>query len=92
MLYAIRAEAPFEKISNAAVFKLTGLYLEQIVRKSEQPKTRVAQLAERCRHLRVWRHRRELFGELFLVRITNFDAARIRQHLHYSGADIGERQ
>jgi hypothetical protein len=47
VLHAVRAEAPLEKIDNAAMFKLTGLNLKQIVREGEQPETRVAQLAQR---------------------------------------------
>jgi hypothetical protein len=45
VLYAIRAEAPLEKIDNAAMFKLTGLNLEHIVCERERPETRIAQLA-----------------------------------------------
>ena len=48
---AIRAEASFEKVDNAAMLQLTGLNLKQIVRESEQPETCIAQLAKRCRNL-----------------------------------------
>jgi hypothetical protein len=39
VLLAVRAEAPLEKVDNAATFKLAGLHLEQIVREGEQPET-----------------------------------------------------
>jgi len=45
VFHAVRAEAPLEQIDNAAMFKLTGLNLGQIVRESEQPETGIAQLA-----------------------------------------------
>ena len=45
MLHAVRAEAALEKIDNAAVLKLTGLNLKQIVCEGEQPETCIAQLA-----------------------------------------------
>ena len=35
VLHAVRAEAPLEKIDNAAMLKLTGLNLKQIVREGE---------------------------------------------------------
>ena len=91
VLHAIRAETPLEQIDDAAVFKLAGLHLQQIVGEREQPETRIAQLAQRGRHLRVRRHRRELLLELFLVRVIDLDALRIRQHLHHGRTDIGER-
>jgi hypothetical protein len=59
VLHAVRAEAPLEKIDNAAMFKLTGLNLGQIVRQREQPETCIAQLAQRCRYFAVRRHRRK---------------------------------
>ena len=45
MLHAVHAEVPLELIDNAAMFKLTGLNLEQIVCEGEQPETCIAQLA-----------------------------------------------
>ena len=51
MLHAVRAESPLEQIDNAAMFKLAGLNLKQIVRQREQPETRIAQLAQRGRNL-----------------------------------------
>ena len=45
VLHAVRAETPLEKIDDAAMFKLAGLYFEQIVGEREQPETRVAQFA-----------------------------------------------
>ncbi len=50
VLDAVHAEAPIEKIDNAAVFKLTCLNLSQVVGEGEQAKSCVAQLAQRCRH------------------------------------------
>ena len=44
VLHAIGAETPLEKIDNAAMFKLAGLHLKQIVGEREQPETRIAQL------------------------------------------------
>jgi hypothetical protein len=46
MLDAVRAEAPLEKFHNAAVLKLSGLHLEQVVGEREQPEPRLAQLTE----------------------------------------------
>ena len=46
VLHAIRAETPLEKIDNAAMFKLAGLHLKQIVGEREQPETCIAQLAQ----------------------------------------------
>jgi hypothetical protein len=40
MFHAVHAEAPLEKIDNAAIFKLTGLNLKQIVREGKQPEKR----------------------------------------------------
>ena len=37
MLHAVRAEATLEKIDNAAMLKLAGLHLKQIVGEREQP-------------------------------------------------------
>jgi hypothetical protein len=37
VLDTVRAEAPLEKIGNAAVFKLASLHLEQVIREGEQP-------------------------------------------------------
>ena len=91
VLHAVRAEAALEKIDDTAVLELTGLHLEQIVREREQPETCIAQFAERCRHLGVRRHRRKLLREFFLISVRNFDAPRIRQHLHHSRTDIRER-
>ncbi len=45
MLHAIGTELPFKEIDNAAMLKLAGLNLKQIVRKSEKPETCIAQLA-----------------------------------------------
>ena len=45
VLHPVRAEAPLKKIDNAAMFKLTGLNLGQIVGQGEQPETRIAQLS-----------------------------------------------
>ena len=42
VFHAVRAEAPLEQIDNAAMFKLTGLNLGQIVRESELPAPRGA--------------------------------------------------
>jgi hypothetical protein len=42
MLHAIRAETPVEKIYNAAMFKLSRLYLKQIVGEREQPEACIA--------------------------------------------------
>ena len=78
VLHAVRTEPPLEQVGDAAMFKLTGLNIEQIVRESEEPKTRIAQLAQRRRNLRVWRHRGKLFGELSLVLVANFEATGIR--------------
>ena len=39
-LHAVRAESSLEEIDDAAMFKLTGLNFKQIVRESEEPKTR----------------------------------------------------
>jgi hypothetical protein len=66
VLYAVRAEAPLEKIDNAAMLKLTGLNLKQIVGEGEQPETCIAQFVERRRHLRVRGHRRKLSVSCFL--------------------------
>jgi hypothetical protein len=44
-LRAVSAEPSLEEIDDAAVLKLTGLNVKQIVRESEEPKTRIAQLA-----------------------------------------------
>ena len=52
-LHAIRAKSSLEEIDDAAMFKLTGLNFEQIVSESEEPKTRIAQLARRRQNLRV---------------------------------------
>jgi hypothetical protein len=46
VLHAVRAESPLEEIDNAAVLKLPGLNLQQIVRKREQPEPGLAQLAQ----------------------------------------------
>src|SRR5579863_4917952 len=91
MLHTVRAEAALEQIDNAAVFKLTGLHLKQIIGEGEQPETCIAQLAKRCQYLRVRWHGGKLLLELILVRIIYSDALRIRQHLHHSRADIRER-
>jgi hypothetical protein len=45
MLHTIRTEAPLKEIDNAAMFKLAGLNLEQIVGESEEPETCITQLA-----------------------------------------------
>ena len=42
VLHTVCTEAALEKIDDAAVFELTGLNLEQIVREREQPETRIA--------------------------------------------------
>src|ERR1700722_7621701 len=73
------------------MLELPGVNLKQIVGKGEQPEARGAQLAKRWWHFRIRRHRRELSLEFLLVRIVDFDALRIRHHLHDGGADIGTR-
>jgi len=45
MFHAVRTEASLKEIDNAAMFKLAGLNLKQIVRESEEPETCIAQLA-----------------------------------------------
>ena len=42
MLHAVRTEASLEEIDDAAMFKLAGLNLQQIVREREEPETGVA--------------------------------------------------
>ena len=49
MLHAVRAEASLEEIDNAAMIELTCLNFEQVVREAKQPKTGIAQLAQRER-------------------------------------------
>src|SRR5271157_4691111 len=88
---AICAKASFEKVDNATMLELTGLNLKQIVSKCEKPEACTAQFAQRGRNLWVRRHRREILRKLLLVLVINLDAARIRQHLHHSRTDIGER-
>src|SRR5215469_5653444 len=91
VLHAVGAKAPLEQIDNAAMFELTGLNLEQIVGQREQPKTRIAKSAQRRRNFRMRQHRRELFNKFALVRVIDFDAVCIRQHLHHSRTNIRER-
>ncbi len=45
VLHAVRAKAPLEKTGDPAMFKLTGLYLQQIIREGEQPETSITKLA-----------------------------------------------
>ncbi len=73
------------------MLELTSLHLKQIVGESEEPEACIAQLAQRRRNLGVWRHRGKLVRKLFPVLVIDLDAACIRQHFHYCGADIGER-
>src|SRR5689334_24663253 len=91
VLHAIRAESPIKEIDNAAVLELASLNLKQVVRESEEPETRVAQLAERGRNLRMRRHCRKLLRKLLLVLVIDFDVTRIGQHFHDSRADFSER-
>ena len=44
MLHAVRTEALFEKIDNAAMLELTRLDFEQVVREGEKSETGIAQL------------------------------------------------
>jgi hypothetical protein len=53
VLHAVRAESPFEQIDDAAMFELAGLHFKQIVGEAEEPETRIAQLAQRRRNLRM---------------------------------------
>jgi hypothetical protein len=45
MLHAVRGEASFEQIDDAAMRKLAGLHFKQIVGEAEEPEPRVAKLA-----------------------------------------------
>src|SRR5258705_10888758 len=91
VFHAVRAESPLEEADNAAMLELTSLHLKQIVGESEEPEACIAQLAQRRRNLGVWRHRGKLVRKLFPVLVIGLDAAWSRQHFHYCGADIGER-
>ena len=44
LLNAVHAKAALKKIGDAGIAQLPGLYLNQIVRKREQPKARRAEL------------------------------------------------
>ena len=90
VFHAVGAEAPFKQIDNAAVLELAGLHFKQIVGETEEPETRIAQLAQRRRNLGVGRHGRELFRKLLLVIVSDLNAARISQHFHDRRTDIGE--
>ena len=43
-LHAVHAKEPFEKIDDAAMFQLASLYLNQVIRESEQPEACSTQL------------------------------------------------
>jgi hypothetical protein len=89
--HAIRAEAALEQAEYAAMLKLAALDLEQIVGESEETEAGATKLVQGSGHFRMRRHRRELFGKFLLVGVLDFDAARIRQHLHHGAADIRKR-
>jgi hypothetical protein len=42
-LYGVHAKEPFKKMGDTGIFHLTRLYLNNVVRKSEQPKARSVQ-------------------------------------------------
>ena len=90
-LHTIGAEAALEQLQRCRRAQLAGLDFEQIVGEREQTEAGAAQLAQGRGHVRMRWHRREFFGQFPLVGVLDFDAARIRQHLHDGGADIRER-
>jgi len=51
VLDAVGTESSFKQIDNAAMFKLAGLNLKQVVGEREEPKTCIAQLAQCRRNL-----------------------------------------